>query len=455
MTDGDADCRVGMDLTVLPAGQENDWLSLVWRALDRRSRTILERRLAGETLDSIGQDFGVVRERVRQLQASGIDQLLRVQEAYDPRLRDRIVEALEEPAAISESTLIEITGLEKSCARDILMGRFGLTHPKVGSRVLDDLWAADSDELSQRIRRLYNILPCARVEFMSATVEVGIPPGVDFEDEHFSEAAGFQWTEIGIVRRKRYVRDLAFLWLQAEGAPRSLADIATASGAKSQPALREKLRRDDGFAQVRPEGTWALADWRLPEASRQYESAIDAVIEVLRDLGPLSLSHLQTEVQLRYPVSLWRIQQCLSSNIIGLNADGEFDLAERGAHPIEDAEPGQPSNIQESGPVVGVSLRIDHNLLRGSGLAVHKWLTWRLGLRTAPSSRLFRMADGGELVVRRGLSNPQVSSLRVPALRLGVVEGCRVVLLLRMADDTADLIHSCSETECPVGHSGR
>src|ERR1700729_1952084 len=62
---------------------------------------------------------------------------------------------------------------------------------------------------------------------------------------------------------------------------------------------------------------------------------------------------------------------------------------QRGAVPVEDEEPNRPAYIQASGSVVGVRLEVNHDLMRGSGIAVNRWLTWYLGLRTVPSLRRF------------------------------------------------------------------
>ena len=192
------------------------------------------------------------------------------------------------------------------------------------------------------------------------------------------------------------------------------------------------MRRDDAFAQVRPEGTWALADWRVPGSDNRYTTAVDVVVEVLREIGPLDYEHLRDECQQRYPVSEWRITQCLSSNLIGINGEGLYDLAERGATPIEDSEPKKPRNIEASGNVVGIELTVDSELLRGSGIPVHRWLTWYLKLRTAPSTRHFdlgkgsidrRAADAGEFGFGVGAEVVQLEEV-VLGLRLARPLSC-------------------------------
>ena len=231
--------------------------------------------------------------------------------------------------------------------------------------------------------------------------------------------------------------------LREQGEPRPAREIASAVGT-SEHTIRETMRRDGDFAQVRPEGTWALADWRVPGSDNRYRSAEDVLIEVLRELGPLDYDHLRVESQRRYPVTDWRITQCLSSNAIGLDHEGLYDLTERSATPIEDTEPRQPENIEVRGNVVGIRLTVDRDMLRGSGLPVNRWLTWYLGLRTAPSTRHFDLPDGfGVLTVRRNTSTSQVSSLRPVAESLEVAEGCKLVLLLHTDTNTAGFQHVC------------
>ncbi|TWH01724.1 hypothetical protein L615_001600000160 [Nocardioides sp. J9] len=143
------------------------------------------------------------------------------------------------------------------------------------------------------------------------------------------------------------------------------------------------------------------------------------------------------------------MNQCLSSNLIGLNPAGLYDLAERGAVPVEDTEPKQPPTIKTSGDVVGIELVVDREILRGSGIPVNRWLTWHLGLRTAPSTRYFTFPEGhGEVRVTRMTSNAQVSSLRAVAAKFGLVEGCKFALLLNTSTDTASVRHICPQDAC-------
>jgi hypothetical protein len=136
-----------------------------------------------------------------------------------------------------------------------------------------------------------------------------------------------------------------------------------------------------------------------------------------------------------------------------MTEEGLIDLVERGAAPIEDVEPRRPESIvvDPSGKVVGVRVTVNKDLLRGSGVIVHHWLTWYLEMRRAPMSRVFMIEGSGEeLTVRRSTSGAQLSSLRRQAASMGLVMGCRMVVLLRLASDSAGLMHACGPLECPA-----
>jgi hypothetical protein len=255
----------------------------------------------------------------------------------------------------------------------------------------------------------------------------------------------------GWLRRMGEGRDAAFLWLSGQGEPRPGPEIAAAVGWDDR-ALREAMRRDERFVQVRPEGTWALADWRPANLTR-YRNALEAVLETLSDIGPLTFEELLDETRRRYPVGSWRINQCLSSDQVGMTEEGRYDLVERGATPVEEREPRRPDNIALSGDgqLLGVRLQVNKDVMRGSGVAVNRWLTWSLGLRTAPSERYFRFDDiEGEVRVRRNTGVAQLSSLRAATLALGLNEGCLFVLLLRLDSNTASLRHVCQPGACPA-----
>lgn len=427
----------------------HDWLLEGWLALPNRHREVLSRRQTGETLESIARDLKLSRERVRQVQRKAQDALLAAQQAAEPHLatamRDTVGDA---PAVPTDQILPAFASSAPVCAVSALLGRFDVRHPVTWAGDLSEYWTQDANQFNALLERMAALAPMTHEEAEQASRDLGLAdaPWSTLLEHPKSKLANH---ELGWIRRARSGRDVAFLWLREKGEPHAVADIAQATGT-SEHAIRETMRRDATFAQVRPEGTWALADWRVPGSDNRYTSAVDVIVEVLRDLGPQDFEHLRVETQRRYPVSSWRITQCLSSNLIGLNDVGLYDLTERGALPVEDSEPKKPEHIQVHGNVVGIELTVDTELLRGSGIPVHRWLTWYLGLRSAPAARYFELVDDqGTITVKRATSGSQLSSLRALAQHEGLVAGCKLAVLLRTDVDTATYRHTCRPDSCP------
>ena len=431
----------------------HDWLLDSWQQLEDRTAQILTRRLAGENLAEIGRTYDVTRERVRQLQGQGEKELLASQRRSEPDLRERLVTSLGESAAVPDRELAALLPTRAVTGRSLVVRLLGIVRPRTWDGDLHGWWTLHPAALDTRLREVAAMAPLTLDEASAAARALDLPDDLPLDDLLSAADSPLAAHATGWLRRARVTRDAAFLWLRAEGEPRSVSDIANAVGDCSDHAVRERMRADDSFAQVRPEGTWALTDWHVSGADSRYASAVDAVVEVLQEQGALSFDQLRVESQRRYPVSTWRILQCLSSNQIGLTEAGLYDLVERGATPVEDEEPKRPGTIKTSpdGQLVGVSLTVSPDLLRGSGLGVNRWLTWYLGLRTAPSTRFFSYSDGpGELTVRRATSSSQISSLRAPVMALELVEGCQIVLLINLASSSASMRHACPAGSCPA-----
>lgn len=167
----------------------------------------------------------------------------------------------------------------------------------------------------------------------------------------------------------------------------------------------------------------------------------------------MSKDHLFARVAERYPVTAWRLQQCLSSDRIGVTPEGFVDLIARGAEPMEEPEPTQPKTmaVDPAGNVLGIRLTVDNDVLRGSGIVVNTWLTWTLGLHRAPMSKTFTIVGSDDvLTVRRGTSGAQISSLRQHVQALGTVYSCQLAVLLRVDDSTAQIMHVCPNGACPA-----
>ncbi|WP_424922528.1 RNA polymerase subunit sigma-70 [Streptomyces sp. wa53] len=425
----------------------------IWNSgLDDRERDMLTRRHAGEPLEPIGRSHGVSRERARQVMVVAEERVLSMADLLGGEWREEIAARCSSQGFVSEGSLADEWKDEPSgVMRSILLRGIGFHECRTWAGTVAGLWASNEAALEPYMRELIARAPFRNGELRELASAQGIPDSVLLESILTHPRSPLTRGPAGAwVRRRAKGRDAAYLWLSDEGEPRRADTISVAIGGKGERAVAEALRRDDRFRLLRPEGIWALNEWSLPQAG-SHINALDAMLDVLGEHGPLNRSELFALTARSYPVSAARLQQCLISDRIGMTSDGRIDLVERGAVPMEEKEPQRPSHMvtDGTGQVVGVRLRVDREILRGSGVIVNPWLTWHLGLRLAPMSRNFTMDDdSGVLIIRRNTSAAQLSSIRTQVVAAGMVQGCEVAVVLRLDLSTASIRHACASGSC-------
>ncbi|MFH8367766.1 RNA polymerase subunit sigma-70 [Streptomyces sp. NPDC018031] len=431
------------------------WLLSIWNSgLDGRERDMLTRRHAGEPLEPIGRSYGVSRERARQVMAVAEERVLSMADLLGGDWREEIAARRSTRGFVSEGSLAnDLKGDPSGVMRSILLRGIGLHECRTWAGTVAGLWASNEAALEPYVRELIARAPFREEELRELAAAQDIPDSVPLESILTHPRSPLTRGPAGAwVRRRAKGRDAAYLWLADEGEPRRADTISVAIGGKGERVVAEALRRDDRFRLIRPEGTWALSEWSLPQAG-SHSNALEAMLEVLGEHGPLNRSELFALTARSYPVSAARLQQCLISDRIGITSDGRIDLVERGAMPMEEKEPQRPSHLvtDDTGQIVGVRLRVDREILRGSGVIVHSWLTWYLGLRLAPMSRNFTMDDGsGVLTIRRNTSAAQLSSVRTQVMSAGMTQGCEMGVVLRLDHSTASIRHACDPAACPA-----
>jgi hypothetical protein len=352
---------------------------------------------------------------------------------------------------IRESDLAAFVKGNDKTARELALRTLGLHPVKVRGTLLSGWRTFDVAEFEQRLELLIQQVPFLEEELPVRSADLGLKEsaisiltapgaGVLFE-------SGLGW-----IRRARRDRDVAYLFLLRCGEPQNVDAIAERTACNAR-ALAEKMRRDGIFCQIQPEGSWALSDWPLPEASQTKRGATEVLIEVLRQSGPMTLKVLISEAHKRYPVSPWRYSQTVRDSRIGLTVEGLYDLVERGAVPQVEREPRQPQSMKASdnGRVVAARLTVTGEMLRGSGIAVNRWLPWKIGLSSVPNSRRFALEKfDGEVTVRLTTSTASISSLRAYVLEMGLVKGCDVAVIFNTETESSSLVHSCVPGRCPA-----
>lgn len=429
--------------------EKPDLIGAIWRGLDPRIRNVLELRLLGFTLGEIGQDLHLTRERIRQLEKKGRNWLKSEISVAFPTLAAELERLANAEGALCISSAQETAETKCSPGIAVFLQSIGYQRCLVWGRRFPDWWAKDITILLNSLDRLIEGVPFKGMELADRCALVNISAGFPIEDALTAPGSGVLRDNNGDwIRRSSKSADSAYLWLSERVEAAEAEEIAEAIGAVSARALAEVLRRNDArFAQIRPEGTWALREWNHLSGTT-YKDATEAVIDVLQDLGPLTLPQLIAETIRRYPVTPWRVGQCVSSSEVGQTQDGRFDLVHRGVKPSVPREPVKPEYLAESGNIVAVRLSVNAELLRGSGIGVSIWLTWKIGLHSYPSQLDFN--GDNPVTVRRHSSGASISSLRAFAQTLGTKQGCILFVILDTDRMTCKIRHGCV-TDCPDG----
>lgn len=429
------------------------WFDDAWARIDEKARAIYAERAAGRTWRNIGAQYDLSGERVRQILANADELLVGAADESRPHWRAQVSELSDGPA-MSNLTLAKALEVTESIAVSCFAKAAGLVQLRVwGNVAVADWWTSTPGALDAALRDIASAAPLRRAELESLSAVKQLPDDFPLSDwlghsrSPLTQSADGNW-----LRRAARGRDAAYLWLAERGAPCRAEELSEVMGGAKPHAIREALRRDDRFAQIRPEGTWVLVGWSHPGVN-PYSSAEEAMIAVLEQEGGMTKERLFTRVTERYPVTPWRLHQCLLSDRIGMTPDGLIDLIAHGAQPIEEREPAQPTTmaVDPAGNVYGIRLTVDYDVIRGSGILVNTWLTWKLGLRRARMSKTFDVLGSEDVVtLRRGTSGAQISSLRHHAQNLGTVIGCQLAVLLRVDNSTVRIMHACPDGRCPA-----
>ncbi len=422
-----------------------DWLLGWWCGLSTTQVAIATGRQAASSLADLGRSLSLSRERVRQLAVASRQSLLEAQRHHQPELPNRMHEVLSRAVSVPDDVLGNLAPTRCVVARDILFVSLGAVRPRTWAGDLPRWWCRDPDALARLLIGLTTGMPMTGASLDDAVLASALPEHLPVQHLLLHRHSPIMRTDVGWVRRTHLLTDTVALYLRACGAPQPLATLG-ACGSTPAATLRKALLRDDRFVYSRPRQLWALRAWH-PEPASRYQTAGDALVDVLRARGPLAREVLLSETQRLYPVTPAWLRQSLNSSRIGLHPDGRYDLMERGAVTRSGAEPSRPSSIRwaDDGSVLEVSLVTTAAVLSGAVVAVPRWLTWQLGLRTPPAQHDFTLTNSDTLVVRRTIRGSSVSSLRGIAQELQVRLGCVLLLSLDLRSGRASVRHACHQ----------
>jgi hypothetical protein len=272
-----------------------------------------------ETLEAIGERWGITRERVRQIEAAGVDAI------RSSRAFEKAAPAFEElsqhmhalGAVIEEDELLEGLGKDEKARNRY---RFLLV---VGSaffreRETDHFYArwhvdaATAEKVHQGLSRLYTSLADEEVLAEGAMLDRFIEELRGVNDAYKNEEVLKRWLSISKTIsnnplaewgkadapaiRTKGIRDYAYLVIKRAGEPMHFSDVARSIGElfskKAHVATtHNELIKDSRFVLV-GRGLYALSEWG-------YQPGVvrDVIRDVLQKGGPLTRERVIEEVK--------------------------------------------------------------------------------------------------------------------------------------------------------------
>lgn len=298
---------------VLAEGQaELDAAELLQRsvsALDERAQQILARRFFAdrpETLDEIGRDLGVTRERVRQIESRARADMLQVIESGS--ILGAVSAAVQELVG-SVLPLADLLRLIPALALPI--HTVGQPAWRVVDRLDDayeikDDWCAVPTILTAQTETLTRLQEQANRHGV-ASISALLPMNPNLSEESASPALRNWLIYCGcavegdyVFTRVQSIGDRAAAVLSVVGLPMSSQDVLDRLGVeRSLASLRNAMTSDDRFERV-DRDKWALPEWGM-----ETYTGIRALVreEVARHGGKISMDALIERITGRYTVT--------------------------------------------------------------------------------------------------------------------------------------------------------
>lgn len=293
--------------------------------LPERSKDILTLRFGlgksvrQSTLEAIGQEYGITRERVRQIENHALDTIrksdvLTEEEGAFAELKD-IIEGL--GCVVAEEDLLEAISDARSVQNHVhfllVLGDFFMH-----SKETDDFrrrWHTNTDladQVEQALTTLYGQLKTEDILQEAELIERFLIELKELNDQYKNEAVLKRWLamfkrldsnplgEWGSVEsssiRAKGVRDYAYLAMKRHGSPMHFSEVAEAiaelfNRRAHSATCHNELIKDDRFVLV-GRGLYALREWGYKEGIVR-----DVIVELLNKYGPLTKEEIIDHVK--------------------------------------------------------------------------------------------------------------------------------------------------------------
>lgn len=424
LTDPDGDYQ---QVKLLVRGTASSALADFYAGLDAREQLIARKRLgttSPATLDALGQELGVTRERVRQLQRPLATRLT--------ELADHgAVAELREAMASHAFPVARIGGIVEQLPelQEEVPG-WGLNLAEIIDAV-DDSFAIEeewvcfpslkkarerTENLLNRGRDSYGVVPLDWVEERTALSPADLREWLDH--------CGYRLFEGNVLTETRSLPALAAGVLSTRGEPQDLDSLYEAIGqGRSNRSLANSLNASEGIVRVSA-SKWGLPEWGYEEYTTLVK-LIERRLLAATDAGDegVPLTALLTELPSKFDVAENSVRTYAST--------GQFELVD-GIVKWRSEAPEMTSSPEESRDMYWrdgrwkllITVTSDH--LRGSGSRAPGGVIRMLGLQYNESAEI--PSDIGTQRVTWGPTSSTLGTIRRLLEQQGIGEGERVWL---------------------------
>ena len=394
---------------------------------DERFPIILNRRLLdGATLEELGQQFGVTRERVRQLESALLTsmadagpncEILRtgIFHRYAPlarisRLRNEMPGLFTVPDWMS-APLLNLINLTGTAGAAVPQAQWGIDGEWFIATGFEDKFAIAVEQLTDD----FGIAPLSE---LAATL--GIPE--EIVREWIAERTMYKIFEGHLFTKVTSVSDRAVALLAHRGKPMHIDDIATVITDRNSRGIDGRLALDPRTKRCAP-GTWALAQWELEE----WTTIADYISRRIDD----AVAQGHDGVLLDDVIAGATVFGVSENSVRTYAGGGEFVLEDgyvrkRSAEEMEpiDATPEESRNLYLRDGQWCLLLTINRDHMRGSGSAIPAGIAGMYGLGYGEEKLLPSRLGDQRIAV--GRTNTSMSTISRFVNDMQLAEGERV-----------------------------
>ena len=410
---------------------------------DERFPIILNRRLLdGATLEELGQQFGVTRERVRQLESALLTsmadagpncEILRtgIFHRYAPlarisRLRNEMPGLFTVPDWMS-APLLNLINLTGTAGAAVPQAQWGIDGEWFIATGFEDKFAIAVEQLTDD----FGIAPLSE---LAATL--GIPE--EIVREWIAERTMYKIFEGHLFTKVTSVSDRAVALLAHRGKPMHIDDIATVITDRNSRGIDGRLALDPRTKRCAP-GTWALAKWELEE----WTTIADYISRRIDD----AVAQGHDGVLLDDVIAGATVFGVSENSVRTYAGGGEFVLEDgyvrkRSAEEMEpiDATPEESRNLYLRDGQWCLLLTINRDHMRGSGSAIPAGIAGMYGLGYGEEKLLPSRLGDQRIAV--GRTNTSMSTISRFVNDMQLAEGERVWIHF---GDTFDITRAPAE----------